>query len=116
MAASERPPPSISGNRSRPVVRPQSCAREAALSAVVMMIASAIPLETAMPTSVSILMRFVSSASLWGSRLSGLLSGSIRCSSASFEDCQTKRYGEIIVLGDQGRQERAAPLDLGDQQ
>jgi hypothetical protein len=55
-------------------VLPDACK----VAAVVMMMAIAIKFDTAMPTSVSMGMRFISLGGLWGSRVRGFLSGSIR--------------------------------------
>ena len=74
-------------------VLPDACS----VAAVVMMIAMAMTFETAMPTRVSMRIRLVSCGSFSGSCFRGFLSGSIRCSSASWEDCHTNRYGEIVV-------------------
>jgi hypothetical protein len=67
------------------------------VEAVVMIMAMPMIFDKAIPTSVSIRMRVNSASVFDGVNLSGFLSGSIRCSSASCEDCQIKRYGEIVV-------------------
>jgi hypothetical protein len=56
-----------------------------------MMIEIAMMFEIAIPTIVSIRMRRISRFFVAAFSFNGLLAGSIRCSSASWDDCHTNR-------------------------